>query len=571
MATEGGLSMEYLAPVQADARPLLRVENLSVSIPTGAGDAFLVRGVSLTVNPGEIVGIVGESGSGKSMTCRAIAGLLPTGLKPAGSVSLDGRELTSLTREEWCSVRGSQIGMIFQNPSSHLDPLQRIGQQIATPLRRHEGLSSKLSWGRAVALLRDVGIRDPEQASRAYPHQYSGGMKQRAMIAAAIGPAPRLLIADEPTTALDVTVQARILDLLRDLNRQHGLGIIFVSHDLGVIAEICDRVVVMRHGEIVEQRSTQEVINHPSHPYTKLLINSQPSRRPASQNVPARDENKPVIEIRDLTVEFKRARASLLSFGARQAQSFRALDQVSLSLYEGETIGIVGESGSGKSTLARAIVGLNMPAAGEVLYKGAPVHAMKGQELLIYRRAVQMIFQSPYDSLNPRLTVEETIAEPLARHALVPKSNVSAEVARLLDSVELPRHFANRRAVQLSGGQCQRVGIARALAMSPRILIADEITSALDVTTQAQVLDLLQRLKAEQGLTLIYISHDLAVVNAICERVMVFNGGRLVETGPVRSVMISPVSEYTKELIRAVPALHLQRTANSPPAVSDAL
>ncbi len=562
--------MESLDTVQTDVRPLLRVENLSISIPTGAGDAFLVRGVSLTVNPGEIVGIVGESGSGKSMTCRAIAGLLPTGLKPAGSVSLDGRELTSLTREEWCSVRGSQIGMIFQNPSSHLDPLQRIGRQIARPLRRHEGLSSKLSWGRAVALLRDVGIHDPEQASRAYPHQYSGGMKQRAMIAAAIGPAPRLLIADEPTTALDVTVQARILDLLRDLNRQHGLGIIFVSHDLGVIAEICDRVVVMRHGEIVEQGATQEVINHPSHPYTKLLINSQPSRRPASQNVPARNENKPVIEIHDLTVEFRRARASLLSFGARQAQSFRALDQVSFSVYEGETIGIVGESGSGKSTLARSIVGLNMPATGEVLYKGAPVHAMKGQELLTYRRAVQMIFQSPYDSLSPRLTVEETIAEPLVRHALVPKSDAGAEVARLLDSVELPRHFANRRAVQLSGGQCQRVGIARALAMSPRILIADEITSALDVTTQAQVLDLLQRLKAEQGLTLIYISHDLAVVNAICERVMVFNAGRLVETGPVRSVMFSPVSEYTKELIRAVPALHMQRTANPPPVVSDA-
>lgn len=555
--------MGYSDPEQADAGPLLRVENLSICIPTGSGGAFLVRGVSLTVNPGEIVGIVGESGSGKSMTCRAIAGLLPAGLKPVGSVCLDGRELTSLSREEWCSVRGSQIGMIFQNPSSHLDPLQQIGRQIATPLRRHEGLSSKQSWSRAVALLRDVGIRDPEQASRAYPHQYSGGMKQRAMIAAAIGPAPRLLIADEPTTALDVTVQARILDLLRNLNRQHGLGIIFVSHDLGVIAEICHRVIVMRHGEIVEQGPTQDVIDRPSHPYTKLLINSQPSRRPASPTAPTRDENKPVIEVRDLTVEFRRAGASLLSFGSRQAQPFRALDRVSLSVYAGETIGIVGESGSGKSTFARAIVGLTVPAAGEVLYRGASVHAMKGQDLLTYRRAVQMIFQSPYDSLNPRLTVEETIAEPLVRHALVPKSNVGAEVARLLDSVELPRHFANRRAIQLSGGQCQRVGIARALAMSPRILIADEITSALDVTTQAQVLDLLQRLKAEQGLTLIYISHDLAVVSAICERVMVFNAGRLVETGPVGTVMASPASEYTKELIRAVPALHMQRTANS--------
>lgn len=560
--------MECPSPAGADVRPLLRVENLSISIPTGSGDAFLVRDVSLTVSPGEIVGIVGESGSGKSMTCRAIAGLLPAGLKAAGSVCLDGRELTSLSREEWCSVRGSKIGMIFQNPSSHLDPLQRIGRQIATPLRRHQGLSSKLSWSRAVGLLRDVGIRDPEQASRAYPHQYSGGMKQRAMIAAAIGPAPRLLIADEPTTALDVTVQARILDLLRDLNRQHGLGIIFVSHDLGVIAEICHRAVVMRHGEIVEQGPTQDVISRPSHPYTKLLINSQPSRRAGSVDGSARDGDRPVIEVRGLTVEFRRAGASLLSCGARQAQPFRALDRVSLSVYEGETIGIVGESGSGKSTLARAMVGLTTPATGEVLYKGAPVHGLKGQDLLTYRRAVQMIFQSPYDSLNPRLTIEETIAEPLVRHALVPKGEVGAGVARLLDSVELPRYFANRRAVQLSGGQCQRVGIARALAMSPRILIADEITSALDVTTQAQVLDLLQKLKTEQGLTLIYISHDLAVVNAICERVMVFNAERLVETGPVRTVMASPASEYTKELIRAVPALHRHRTAHSSLAMS---
>jgi peptide/nickel transport system ATP-binding protein len=475
----------------------------------------------------------------------------------AGSVRFDGRELTSLSREEWCSVRGAQIGMIFQNPSSHLDPLRRIGQQIATPLRRHEGLSAKLSWSRAIELLRDVGIRDPEQACKAYPHQYSGGMKQRAMIAAAVGPAPRLLIADEPTTALDVTVQAKILDLLRDLNRRHGLGIIFVSHDLGVIAETCHRVVVMRHGEIVEQGTTQEVISRPAHPYTRLLINSQPSRRARVPDAPARDGTGPIIEVRDLSVEFNRAGSSLLSWGIRQ-QPFRALDQVSLSIHEGETIGIVGESGSGKSTLARTIVRLTAPTTGEILYKGVPVHTMKGQDLLSYRRAVQMIFQNPYDSLNPRLTVEETIAEPLVRHELVPRSDVGPKVAKLLDSVELPQHFAGRRAVQLSGGQCQRVGIARALAMNPRVLIADEITSALDVTTQAQVLDLLQKLKAEQDLTLIYISHDLAVVNAICERVMVVNAGCLVETGPAKDVMAAPKSEYTRQLIQAIPVLHTQ-------------
>jgi peptide/nickel transport system ATP-binding protein len=567
VAEEGTVTMHTSDAAQPGAPPLLAVENLSVSIPTGQGVVQVVRDVSLTVNAGEIVGIVGESGSGKSMTCRAIAGLLPGGLMPAGSVRLDGRELTSLSREDWCSVRGAQIGMIFQNPSSHLDPLKRIGRQIATPLRRHVGLSAKLSWSRAIELLHDVGIRDPEQASRAYPHQYSGGMKQRAMIAAAVGPAPRLLIADEPTTALDVTMQAKILDLLRDLNRQHELGIIFVSHDLGVIAELCHRVIVMRHGEIMEQGATQDVISRPSHPYTRLLIDSQPSRR-APVSDASKSMGRPVIEVCDLSVEFKRVGPSLLSWGAGQRQPLRALDQVSLSIREGETVGIVGESGSGKSTLARTIVRLTVPTTGEILYKGVPVHTMKGQDLLNYRRAVQMIFQNPYDSLNPRLTVEETIAEPLVRHELVARSDLSAEVTRLLDSVELPRHFASRRAVQLSGGQCQRVGIARALAMNPRVLIADEITSALDVTTQAQVLDLLQRLKVEQSLTLIYISHDLAVVNAICERVMVFNAGRLVETGLARVVMAAPESEYTKELIQAIPALHTQRAAHASIQVS---
>jgi len=551
---------------------LLSVEDLSVSFATARGRVEAVRGISFEVRPGEIVGIVGESGSGKSVTCRAILGLLPGIAQFSGSIRLEGRELTRLSDEDWCSVRGARIAMIFQNPSSHLDPLRRIGWQVAAPLRRHAGLSRGEALAKATDLLRSVGIREPERAREAYPHQYSGGMKQRAMIAAAIGPAPRLLVADEPTTALDVTVQARILDLLRDLNRRDGLGIVLVSHDLGVVAETCHRVIVMRHGAVVEQGPTQDLIHRPTHAYTKLLLDSQPARRIGLVTDPSslhhisgrcmgKDREpagaKPIIAVRDLSVSFATARAPLLSrLTSARTSPVRALDQVSFALTQGETVGIVGESGSGKSTLARTIVNLNRPSSGEVLFEGAPVHDLRGADLLRYRRSVQMIFQNPYESLNPRLTVEEAIAEPLIRHRIVSREEVAATVAAFLSRVELPRTLAGRRPAQLSGGQCQRVGIARALAMNPRLLIADEITSALDVTTQAQVLDLLQRLRSEQGLTLLYISHDLAIVNAVCERVLVFHAGRIVETGRARSVLTDPASAYTRQLIQAIPPLH---------------
>ncbi|MHB0952152.1 MAG: dipeptide ABC transporter ATP-binding protein [Allorhizobium sp.] len=527
--------------------PLMQVENLTVAF----GSFIAVKGVSFQVMEGEILGIVGESGSGKSITCRALMGLLPALATAEGSVQFRGRNLLGLEEDEWCSLRGSEIGMIFQNPASHLDPLRRIGQQIAAPMIRHLGLSSREGMRRAVSLLEDVGIRDPEKRARSYPHEFSGGMKQRAMIAAAIGCGPKLLIADEPTTALDVTVQARILKLLQELNRKRGLAVILISHDLAAIAAICTRIVVMRNGEIVEQGPADEIISRPKHAYTKLLVASQPGRASCTVGSP-RQAVAPLLSIERLSVSFPARHGLIGGRGMRDARSFLALDGIDMQISAGETIGIVGESGSGKSTLARAIVRQNRPSAGVVRLDGQDVHALQGKDLTRFRQRVQMVFQNPYDSLNPRMSVREAVAEPLWRHGITDRRNAYLRVDELLEMVDLPSALHDRRPRQLSGGQCQRVGVARALALKPQLLIADEITSALDVTTQAQILELLARLQREQELTLLYISHDLAVVNSICERVYVFKGGRIVESGPTQQVLNDPQHPYTQELVGSV-------------------
>lgn len=527
--------------------PLMQVENLTITF----GSLTAVKGVSFQVMEGEILGIVGESGSGKSITCRALMGLLPALATAAGSVQFRGRDLLGLTEDEWCSLRGSEIGMIFQNPASHLDPLRRIGQQIAAPMIRHLGLSRREGMRRAVSLLEDVGIRDPEKRARSYPHEFSGGMKQRAMIAAAIGCGPELLIADEPTTALDVTVQARILKLLQELNRKRGLAVILISHDLAAIAEICTRIVVMRNGEIVEQGPADEIISRPKHVYTKLLIASQPGRASCTVERPSQTV-APLLDIERLSVSFPARHRLIGRRGSKDARSFLALDGIDMQISAGETIGIVGESGSGKSTLARAIVRQNRPSAGVVRLDGQDVHALQGKDLTRFRQRVQMVFQNPYDSLNPRMSVREAVAEPLWRHGITDRRNAYLRVDELLEMVDLPSALHDRRPRQLSGGQCQRVGLARALALKPQLLIADEITSALDVTTQAQILELLARLQREQELTLLYISHDLAVVNSICERVYVFKGGRIVESGPTQQVLNDPQHPYTQELVGSV-------------------
>ncbi len=528
--------------------PLLDISGVSVAF----GKVPVVKNVSFRIAPGEIVGIAGESGSGKSTICRAALGLLPQTATLTGDIGLDGRPLTGLDATEWAKLRGRDLSMIFQNPSSHLNPLQTIGSQIAQPMIRHLGLSRSEASQKAIALLEDVGIREPAMRAKSYPHELSGGMKQRVMIAAAISCAPRLLIADEPTTALDVTVQQKILELLKDLNRERGLAIALISHDLGVLADICSRIVVMRHGEIVEEGPAQEIVSNPRHPYTRLLVNSQPGRKSLTSGWSGEATDTPLLQVNGLKVHFPVKRDIIDTLRGRQPEPFKALDGIDLAIKAGETVGIVGESGSGKSTLARTIILQNRATEGGVTLEGQPIGDLSGAALLGFRRRVQMVFQNPYDSLNPRMTALESIAEPIWRHQLADRTGAIKEAERLLDMVELKRELGGRRPGQLSGGQCQRVGIARALALKPEILIADEITSALDVTTQAQILDLLARLQRERKLTLLYISHDLSVVSSFCQRVYVFRAGRIVEHGDAADVLGNPREAYTQQLVASI-------------------
>jgi peptide/nickel transport system ATP-binding protein len=548
--------------------PLLQIRDLVMSFDAPHGPTEAVRKVSFDVAAGEIVGIVGESGSGKSVTCRAILGLLPQTASVAGSIRFENKELVGLDSDALRQLRGEQISMIFQNPSSHLDPLMKIGQQVSEPLIHHEGARPADARKAAVEGLREVRLDHAAQRVDNYPHQLSGGMKQRAMIAAAVACRPRLLLADEPTTALDVTVQAHILDLLKELNTSKNLSIVLVSHDLAVIAQICNRVVVMRNGEVVEQGKTRDIIDSPQHEYTQQLIDSQPGRLserrsgtgsslPTGADIKAgREMTHPLLQIDKLRVEFDLP-VSGWGFlpGARKKRSLTAVNNVSIDLQQGESLGIVGESGSGKSTLARVIMGLVRPAGGDVRLRGHSILGASPNGQGNFRRTIQMAFQNPFDSLNPRFTVRETIAEPLRKHRLVSKDHIDERVKELMGLVELDPQLSRRKSGQLSGGQCQRVGIARALAMDPEILIADEITSALDVTIQAQIIALLNRLRHQVGLTVIFISHDLALVRTFCDRVAVFRAGRIVETGSVNQVLSEPRQAYTRDLITSAPEL----------------
>jgi peptide/nickel transport system ATP-binding protein len=530
--------------------PLLSIQDLTVEFDLWGRPVPAVQGVSFQVMAGEILGIVGESGSGKSVTCRAILGLLPASARIGGRILFAGNDLVALPAARMAAeVRGRRISMIFQNPSSHLNPLMTIGGQIAEAPRLQLGKSKREARADAIRMLKEVRIHEPERRADCYAHELSGGMKQRAMIASAISCQPQLLLADEPTTALDVTVQARILELLRELNQRRNLSVILISHDLGVISQICDRVLVMRHGKVVESGPTQDVIRRPTQAYTRLLVDSQPSRRAVPSRMQHEQAEEPILSVRNLTVQFSsdRGLASIL----RAARSVRAVDDVSFDVNAGESFAIVGESGSGKSTIARALTRLNPTRIGSIKFEGQEVANLSGEELRRYRRSVQMIFQSPYDSLNPRMRIGDAIEEPLRHHGIADGTTSSRRVRELLELVELPYELRNRKPSELSGGQCQRVGIARALALSPRLLIADEITSALDVTIQAQILDLLRRLQDSQALTVIYISHDLAVVRAYCDRVAVLSGGRIVEMGNVGAVLEQPAHDYTRTLVAA--------------------
>ncbi|WP_280490850.1 ABC transporter ATP-binding protein [Nocardia asiatica] len=527
-------------------RPALSIESLSVTFATDAGPVRAVSSVSYEVYPGEVLAIVGESGSGKSVSSRTAIGLLPGTATVRGLVALGGEQVTAMSEKQLTALRGGAISMVFQEPGLALDPLFTVGFQIVEALRAHTNLGKKAAKARAVELLRQVGLPDPEHRVDYYPHQLSGGQKQRVMIAIAIACEPKVIIADEPTTALDVTVQAEILALLRQLRDRTGSAIVLITHNMGVVADIADRVVVLRDGAVVEQAPVEELFARPATDYTRALLAAVPhlgteqlEHRPA-----ARAEGDPVLEVRDLVVEFP---------GPFGRPRLRAVDGVSLRIGRGETLGLVGESGSGKSTIGRCVAALQRPTSGAVLVRGQDIAGLSPRKLRPIRRRFGFVFQDPASSLNPRLTVGECVAEPLIVHRAGGSDRIRAKVRSLLDDVRLPAGVERRYPHELSGGQRQRASLARALVLDPDLLVADEPTSALDVSVQAAVLELFGQLQRECGWACLFISHDLAVVDQLADRIVVLRDGAVVEQGDRDRILRAPREEYTRRLVAAVP------------------
>ncbi|MEU5664442.1 ABC transporter ATP-binding protein [Streptomyces longwoodensis] len=510
---------------------LVQVTDLTVEF----GSLRAVDGLSFRLAQGGALALVGESGSGKSTVAAALLGLhRGTGARVGGSIEVAGTDVRRASEEELRRLRGGRAAMVFQDPLSSLDPYYAIGDQIAEVYRVHTRVSRRAARARAVEVLDRVGIPDAVRRSRSRPHEFSGGMRQRALIAMALACEPALLIADEPTTALDVTVQAQILDLLHTLREETGMGLLLVTHDVGVAAESVDEVLVMRHGQAVEHGPVGTVLGAPAQTYTRDLLAAVP--RVDAPRAASPEPGEVVLEATALRREF-----------GRGSRAFRAVDDVSLTVRRGETLGVVGESGSGKTTLGRMLVGLLEPTAGEVRHEG---HARVG-----VRPAVQMVFQDPVSSLNPRRTVGESIADPLRARGERDERRIRGRVTELLERVGLEGTHYDRYPHEFSGGQRQRVGIARALAADPRVIVCDEPVSALDVTTQAQVVSLLGELQRELGLALVFVAHDLAVVRQVSDRVAVMRRGRIVESGPADEVYDNPQDPYTKQLLAAVPAL----------------
>ena len=538
---------------------LVEVEDLAIDFATRSGTVRALRGVSFAVMPGEALGIVGESGSGKTVACRAILKLIAANARVrAGHILFEGRDVLAMDSTELERFRGEQAAMIFQNPSTHLDPIMTVGRQVGEAMVIHRGFSWAKARARTIELLEDMQIVEARRRVDAYPHELSGGMRQRVMIAAALACEPTLLIADEPTTALDVTVQAQILGLLRRIRRERRLSLMLVSHDLGVVAEMCDRVVVMRDGVVLETGPVDRILQSPHHEYTRRLIASQPAlMHPAVRRDDdhAKTSEKPRVAVEGLKVEFRSAQGLGGWLMRRPTHKIVAVDGVSFRLGRADTLGIVGESGSGKSSVARAMIGLVPAAGGQVSVNGGPLARLLSDRSLAEQRKMQMVFQDPFLSLNPAFTVAQTLAEPLRQHRLCSEREIRPRIGELMKKVDLPSSLLGRRTTQLSGGQRQRVGIARALALEPEILIADEVTSALDVTIQAQILGLFEQLRREIALTLILISHDLAVVRYLCDEVVVMQHGRVIEHGPTAAVLDSPREDYTRTLIAAIPRM----------------
>jgi peptide/nickel transport system ATP-binding protein len=534
--------------------PVLEIKNLSVSFVSGKTKrpVAVTQDINLRIGDGETLALVGESGSGKSVTAMSILRLLPRNARFSGSIKFRGRELTQLDRNQLNKVRGNEIATVFQDPMTALNPVYKIGDLLGEALHK-QGLSSSRAEDAALGLLDRVGIPAPDKKIHQYPHQLSGGQRQRVMIAMAISANPRLLIADEPTTALDVTVQAEILDLLLDLKQDNNMALLLITHDMGVVADAADHVTVMRKGRVVENAAVHDLFAGPTHDYTRELLGAVSHLGKSAKTVvpylnpaghPTHDKT-PALRMNDVVIEYR---------SSSKADTFRAIDKVSFEILPGEVVGLVGESGSGKSTLGRAVVGLVPVADGSVLVDGMDIAKAKKRELRTARQHVSMIFQDPASSLDPRATIGESVVAPLRWNGLERDSRVLMKRAgELLEMVRISPDWSGRYPHELSGGERQRIGIARALALNPKLLVADEPTSALDVSVQASVLELLRALQSSMGFSCLFISHDLSVIESLADRVVVIHKGRLVEQGSTAAILNHPTQDYTRRLIAAAP------------------
>ena len=542
--------------------PILEVRNLYVRLPDKSDRRYAVQDINLTVRPRETVCIVGESGSGKSVTAGAIMGLLPERILTleAGQIRLGGDDITHAPQSKLQSLRGNRMAMIFQEPMTALNPMMRVGDQIAEVFAFHrKAMSRQQVAHRVLELLTDVKLPSPTELRHAYPHQLSGGQRQRVMIAMALAMEPGLIIADEPTTALDVTTQAQILRLLHDLHERHDIGVLFITHDLDVVAEIADHVIVMQSGQIVERGSVEEVLHHPRHPYTRRLLAAVPNGT-FGADAEAVGE-RPFLEVKDLVVRFETASP----FGAK-TRTVNAIDGVSLGLARGETLGIVGESGSGKTTLGRCLARLTKPTSGEIRLERADIAKMSARQWRHCCKRIQMVFQDPFRSFNPRMTIERALAEGPMNFGET-RAVVRDRMGTMLKMVNIDDSALKRYPHEFSGGQRQRISIARALMMEPEILVADEAVSALDVSVQAQILDLLEDIRERLNLSIVFITHDLRVAARLCHRVAVMQRGRIVEMGASKEVFERPSSPYTKELLSAIPGRREVTSAIQPAIV----
>lgn len=559
--------------------PLLDIRQLSIEFPSEEGWKTVINDVSFSVYPGECLGIVGESGSGKSITCLSAMGLLGKGRIASGSIWFKGKEITNLDTSDYRALRGKKIAMVFQEPMSSLNPLMTCGKQVAEAILSDTSINKKTAYEQTIALFEEVKLPDPEKIANAYPHEISGGQKQRVMIAMAISQYPDLLIADEPTTALDVTVQATIIELLADLQKTRNMSILFISHDLSLVSQIAQQVVVMYKGQIAENKDVYSLFTKPDNNYTKALFSCRPSGQKKGQRLPVIADfleekiqnkiniesihqtfpvlNKKIMEVKGLKTYFFEK-----NFFGKIIKTFKAVDDVSFDVYQGETLGIVGESGCGKSTLSRTLLRLVPATAGEVIYEGKDLMQISQSEMQAYKQRLQIVFQDPYSALNPRQLIGDAICEVMEVHNIGASKQERYEMMQdLLTKVGLTKEHAQRYPHEFSGGQRQRICIARTLSLKPELIIFDESVAALDVSVQAQILNLLNDLKKEYNFTCVFISHDLSVVRYMSDRIIVMNKGKIEEQAEAEKIFNYPNSAYTKQLISAIPEVNIEGLA----------